>query len=202
MKQDEFIKLGLDEETAKKCETASTVELKGYISKIEFKEVVDAKIVLEQAVADRDGQLEILKNSPDDVATLKATIETLQTDNANKATAHADAIKQLKMNAAVERAITGAKGKNAKAIKALLELTDAEIGEDGSIKGLAEQMVTLQKAEDSKFLFVTESKPQLKGATPGESGKEGADGKADTAHMTYAQLCAHMEENNNAPLEQ
>jgi hypothetical protein len=39
MKKEEFVKLGLDEETAKKCEAASTEELKGYIPKARFDEV-------------------------------------------------------------------------------------------------------------------------------------------------------------------
>ena len=36
MKKDEFVKLGIDEETAKKCEAASLEELKGFIPKARF----------------------------------------------------------------------------------------------------------------------------------------------------------------------
>ena len=200
MKKDEFIKLGLDEETAKKCESASTEELKEFVSKSHFDDVNMKKETLERAVEERDSQLEALKNTTGDVESLKQTIEDLQADNKAKDDAHGAEMKQLKVDTAVELAITGAKGKNAKAIRALLNLGEAELGEDGSIKGLAEQMAALQKAEDSKFLFATESKTQLKGATPGESGKEGADGKADTAHMTYSEQVAYMTANPDATM--
>ena len=59
-------------------------------------------------------------------------------------------------------------GKNAKAIRALLELEKAELTEDGSVKGLAEQMEKLKKAEDSKFLFDSERRI-LKGTKPAEA---------------------------------
>ena len=36
MKKEYFMKLGLDEETSKKCETASLEELKSYIPKTRF----------------------------------------------------------------------------------------------------------------------------------------------------------------------
>lgn len=37
-KKEEFVKLGLDEETAAKCEAASAEELKGFIPKARFDE--------------------------------------------------------------------------------------------------------------------------------------------------------------------
>ena len=202
MKKEEFVKLGLDEETAKKCETASAEELKGYIPKARFDEVNNEKKQLELDVRDRDGQLETLKNSTGDVEGMKKQIETLQTDNKKKDEDHAAEIKQLKVDAAVESAITGAKGKNAKAIKALLNLENAELADDGTIKGLAEQMETLTKAEDSKFLFdTTKPKTQVRGAKPGESGNESGDGKVDTSAMTYSELAAYMAENPDAKID-
>lgn len=98
-------------------------------------------------------------------------------------------IESLKKEHAVEAAITGAKGKNAKAIKALLNLDNAELADDGSIKGLSEQLEALVKAEDSKFLFDTATKQvRVKGATIGE-GKDGLPGaKISTKDMSYKQI--------------
>ena len=101
------------------------------------------KASLEKQVSERDSQLETLKNSTGDVEALKKQIETLQADNKAAVDAHAAEIKQMKVNSAIEAAITGAKGKNAKAIKALLNLENAELAEDGTVKGLAEQMMLL-----------------------------------------------------------
>ena len=157
---------------------------------------------MELDVRDRDGQLETLKTSTGDVEGMKKQIETLQADNKAKDEAHAAEIKQMKIDAAVDSAISGAKGKNAKAIKALLDLTKAELADDGTVKGVAEQIESLTKADDSKFLFDTETKKtQVKGVKPGETGKEDVDGKVDTSKMTYSELAAYMAENPDAKID-
>lgn len=202
MKKEEFVKLGLDEETAKKCEAASTEELKGYIPKARFDEVNNEKKKLELDVRDRDGQLETLKTSTGDVEGMKKQIETLQAENKTKDEAHAAEIKQLKIEAALDAAISGAKGKNVKAIKALLDMTKVDVDKDGNVIGHAEQLEALTKAEDSKFLFDTETKKtQVKGAKPGESGKEDVDDKVDTSKMSYSELAAYMAENPDAKID-
>jgi len=176
MKKEDFVKLGVEEEVAKKLEEASLEELKGFIPKARFDEVNTAKNSAEALVKERDGQLEKLKNSTGDVEAMKKQIEDLQKANKEAADAHAAEIKQLKINNAVDAAITNAKGKNIKAIKALLNLENAELAEDGTVKGLSEQLNTLVKAEDSKFMFDVEvKKPNIKGAKPGESGNDDAD---------------------------
>ena len=136
MKKDEFVKLGIDEDLAKKCEQASMDELKGFIPKSRFDEVNNEKKKLELDVRERDAQLETLKNSNGDIEALKAQITQLQSDNKAKDEAHKAEIKQLKIDNAVETALTNAKAKNKVAVKALLkDLDKAELDDDGSIKG-------------------------------------------------------------------
>ena len=203
MKKEEFVKLGLDEESAKKCEAASTEELKGFIPKARFDEVNNDKKKLELDVRERDTQLETLKNSTGDVEGMKKQIETLQADNKTKDEAHAAEIKQLKVESAVNAVLSASKAKNAKAVKALLDIDmeKVEFGEDGSIKGLEDQIKKLQGAEDSKFLFDTETKKtKVKGAEPGETGKEEPDGKVDITKMSYEELAAYMAENPDAEI--
>lgn len=202
MRKEEFVKLGLDEETAKKCEAASTEELKGYIPKARFDEVNNDKKRLELDVRDRDGQLETLKNSTGDVESLKQQIKDLQADNKAKDETHAVQIKQLKVDAAVDAAITGARGKNAKAIKALLDMTKVDVDKDGNVIGHAEQIEALTKADDSKFLFDTATKKtQVKGAKLGESGNDDGDKGVDTSKMNYSELAAYMAENPDAKID-
>jgi len=174
MKKEDLIKLGLDEAAAQKVADASNEELKGFIPKTRFDEVNDAKKQLEKDVAARDVQLETLKNSTGDVETLKKSITDLQTQNTTEKSNHEAQLKKLQVDNAVEKALVGAKAKNVKAVKALLDLEKAEL--DGeSIKGLDEQLKKLQEGEDSKFLFDVQQpgKQQFKGFKPGESG----DGK-------------------------
>ena len=82
---------------------------------------------------------------------------------------HAKEIQNLRINNAVESALMGAKALNPKAVKALLNLENAELDENGSVKGLDEQIKKLQTADDSKFMF---GSSKLKGATVGEAGDE------------------------------
>lgn len=197
MRKEEFVKLGIDEETAKKCEAASQEELKGYIPKARFDEVNNEKKKLELDVRDRDGQLETLKNSTGDVEAMKQQIESLQADNKAKDEAHAAEIKQLKIDNAIEAALTGAKAKSNAAAKALLkDLDKAELAEDGTIKGLAEQIEALQKSDS--YLFETKVSKKVKGAEPGESGNEDGDKGVDTSKMTYSELAAYLAENPEA----
>ena len=209
MKKEELMKLGIDEETAKKIESATAEELKeglkeelkGYIPKARFDDVNTEKNGLQATLAERDGQLAALKNSNGDTEAMKQQIADLQAANAEKDKAHAAEIASLKIDAAVDSALAAAKARNPKAARALLDLEKAELAEDGTVKGLDEQIKKLQGADDSKFLFDTESnKPSIKGASPAETGVEGPDAKADVTKMTYEELAAYMEANPDADI--
>ena len=202
MKKEEFVKLGIDEETAKKCEAASQEELKGFIPKTRFDEVNNEKKKLELDLRDRDGQLETLKNSTGDVEAMKQQIATLQADNKAKDEAHAAEIKKMKVDAAVEAALTSSGAINAKAVVPFLkDLDKAELADDGTVKGLAEQIEALTKADDTKFLFIAKKQTQVKGAKPGESGNEDGDHGVDTSKMTYSELAAYMAEHPDAKID-
>lgn len=197
MKKEDFVKLGIDEETAKKCESAVQDLLKGFIPKSRFDEVNEEKKKLESTLKERDDQLETLKKSTGNAEDLKKQIEDLQNDNKAKDEAHAAEIKQLKIDAAVEAALTGAKAKNNTAVKALLkDLDKAELAEDGTIKGLADQIGALQKSDP--YLF-TEANQKFKGAEVGKSNN--GDGKVDFSKMTYSELARYMAENPDAKIE-
>lgn len=199
MKKEELLKLGLDEEAAKKVEAASAEELKGFIPKARFDEVNIEKNSLKSTLQERDTQLETLKNSTGDIEGLKKQIAELQTANGEKDKAHAAEIKALRINAAVDAALTAARAKNLKAVRALLDLEKAEVSDDGTIKGLDDQIKKLAGAEDSKFLFDAGTK-KMKGAAPAETGKEDSDMKVDVSKMTYEELAAYMAKNPDAKI--
>lgn len=157
---------------------------------------------LKGQISDRDKQLETLKNSTGDVEAMKQQIATLQADNKAKDEAHAAEIKQLKIDAAIDSALTGAKAKNNTAVKALLkDLDKAELAEDGTIKGLAEQIEALQKSDAYLFDTTTKKQTQVKGAKPGESGNDDGDHGVDTSKMTYSELAAYMAEHPDAKID-
>jgi hypothetical protein len=201
MRKEELIALGLDEATAVKVEKASTEELKTFIPKTRFDEVNTEKKKLEDDVKDRDKQLETLKTSTGDVEALKIQITTLQAENKTKDETHAAELKQLKAENAINAALATSKAKNPKAARALLDIDikKVEFNDDGTIKGLDDQIKKLTEAEDSKFLFDTESKPgipKFKGVNPGE-GKGGAGAGSEGAPSSLAEAIKLKLSSNN-----
>ena len=150
-------------------------------------------------IAERDNQLSELKGSAGDIDALKQQISDLQTANKTKEDEHKAEINQLKINSAVDAALVNAKAKNVKAVKALLNLDGAELAEDGTVKGLEEQILNLSKADDSKFLFDS-AKLTVKGAVIGNgSDTDDIDG-VDTSKMSYSQMVAYLKENPDAKI--
>lgn len=200
MKKEEIVALGVDEEIAQKIADASAEELKGYIPKSRFDEVNEAKKNAEALVKERDGQLETLKKSAGNSEELQKQIEDLQKANKTAATEYEGKIKQMRIDNAVDKAIAGVNGKNAKAIKALLKLENAELAEDGTVKGLSEQLEALVKAEDSSFLFDS-GVPKVKGMVPGAGAGAGAGGQGvDFSKMSYSQISEYLEANPDAQI--
>jgi hypothetical protein len=156
---------------------------------------------LKTQVGDRDKQLETLKASAGDNADLKKQIEDLQTENATAKASHESELNQLKIDFAVEKALTGAKAKNITAVKALLDLKDAKFDKEGNVKGLAEQIEKLTSDEGTKFLFEAQKQQQnFKGFQPGASAQQKPGAEVDTSKMNYDELCAYLAENPDANL--
>lgn len=145
-------------------------------------------------VKERDTQIEGLKKSAGDNAELQKQIETLQADNKAKDETHAKELTQLKIDSAVEKALSDGGAKNVKAVKALLDLTDAKLSEDGTVKGLAEQIQKLQTGDDSKFLFAEkqQNQQQFSGFQPGASTTV-----PDSKQAGYEARLAEARKNNN-----
>jgi len=194
MTKKELIELGLSEEDAKKVEEASKEELKTYVPKDRFDEVNNRKKQLESDVTERDKQLEELKNNVGNAEELTKQIETLQAENQANNEKHEAEVKEIKITNAIEKSLTGAKAKNIKAVKALLELENVELLEDGSIKDLDKQIKALKENEDTGFLFNSEDTTQgFKGVKPGEGNPPKPK---DPSQMTYSELCEHMASGN------
>lgn len=159
---------------------------------------------LQTQVSDRDKQLETLKASASDNETLTKQIADLQAENTKAKETHESEMNQLKVDFAVEKALTGANAKNIKAVKALLDLTDAKLDKDGNVKGLSEQIEKLTTGEDTKFLFDATQQPQqqtFKGFQPGASAQQKPGTEVDFSKMNYDELCAYLAENPDAKLE-
>lgn len=198
MKKEELMKLeGMTEELATKIAEQSAEELKGMIPKSRLDEVIAERDNAKKEHDDVLKQLGALQKETGDVQSLKDKISELETAAKESEKTHAAEIQTMKINNAVDTALIGAKALNMKAVKALLNLEGVELAEDGSVKGLAEQIKTLQTADDSKFLFGSST---MKGAKTGESGNEDGDNGVDTSKMTYSELAAYMAEHPEAQI--
>ena len=198
MKKEELLKKveGLADDMADKVLKA----FEGYVPKTRFDEVNEAKKNAESLVRERDTQIEKLKKSNAGNEELKAQIAKLQEDN-KKAVAEKDAeIKKIRIDNAVNSALVGAGAKNPKTVLALLQLEKAELDDDGNVKGLAEQIEKLKKAEDSSFLFSATNAPKTpSGVTPKNSETpNGAVTKEQFARMGYKERVELF--NNNREL--
>lgn len=176
---------------------------KGFVARADFNAVNAEKKQLTDSLKERDTQLNALKESTGDITALKEQISKLQEDNAAQAKSHAEELKKLRVDAAVESALVSSKAKNGRAVKALLNLEKAELAEDGTVKGLAEQIKALAEGADTGFLFEAE-KEGAKGTFKGFKPAEGGDGAAGAAkppkEMSYDEVCAYLAANPNAAL--
>lgn len=198
MKKENFIALGVPESLAAKCETASLDELKDYIPRSRMNEVNEENKTLKKSVADRDKQLDELKKSSGDNAELKKQIEALQQQNAEQQKAHETELKQLKLDNAIDTALTIAGARNVKAVKPFIDSAKIKLGEYGALTGLEEQLNEIMKTDS--YLFAEKQQPTFKGFQPGASGDIKPGAEADTSKMTYSELAAYMAANPEAKI--
>lgn len=198
MTRDTLVEMGLTEELAAKVMSS----LNGnYVPKNRFNEISRENESLKAAAKEHEKQLDTLKKSAGDNESLSQQIADLQAANKTAKEDYEAQMNRLKIDFAVEKALTGAKAKNVTAAKALLDLKDAKLDEDGSVKGLSEQIEKLSKAEDSKFLFDTApAQPKLKGFQPGASSDIKPDAGGDMSKMTYSEMVAYLAENPGATI--
>ena len=194
MKKEELMKLeGMTEDLATKIAEQSAEEMKGMIPKSRLDEVIAERDNAKKDHADVLKQLGVLQKETGDVQSLKDKIKELEDSAKESEKIHATEIQTLKINNAVDSALIGAKALNTKAVKALLNLEGAELDENGSVKGVAEQITALQKSDG--YLFGSST---MKGAKTGESGNDEGDKGVDTSKMTYSELAAYMAEHPEA----
>lgn len=152
MKREDLIKLGIAEDLVDKIMALHGTDIESHKTKVATAQTeLDAiKKQLSDANNEIDGfkklDIEGVKKAADDY---KAKFETAQADAQKQ-------LAQLKFDHALDGALTGAKAKNAKAVRALLNMDALKLNEaDGSIIGLKDQLEQIQK--DNDYLFAGES---------------------------------------------
>ena len=143
-----------------------------FVTKTRFNEVNEELKTAKATITERDTQLEGLKKSGNDAAALQEQITQLQAANAQKDQEHAAEIKKIKIDNAVDKALMDAKAINPATVKPLLAafLEKADLDDDGTIRGLADEIGKLAKTEGTSFLFkaddTTTQTTSISGASP------------------------------------
>lgn len=142
-----------------------------------------------------DANTEIQKFKDMDIDGIKKAADDWK-ETAEKAKADADKqISQMKFDYALSAALTGAKAKNAKAVKALLDMDGLKFN-DGKIVGLDEQLAQIKA--DNDYLFESdEPAPEF---VKGTNGGSGSVGGKKPSEMTYTELCDYMAQNPGAEI--
>lgn len=115
-------------------------------------------------LTDANKQIESFKSM--DVETIKKTADEYKTKFEQAQTDAKNQLAQLKFDHALESALTTAKAKSPKAVKALLEMQNLKLNEaDGSIIGLEDQLKTVKEKND--YLFDSETSQPAFGGSGG-----------------------------------
>lgn len=200
MTKEDFIKLGLTEEQAKACAEASKKELAGFVSKDKLDLAEQAKTTLELQAKEYDKQIKTLQKNISDTGKLNDTIKELQEANKKAKTDYQNKLNTIRINQAIDNAIAGAKAKNAKAVKALLDVDALDFDEEkGELKGLDKQLKRLQEADDSKFLFDLPGGKLKAGVIQGAGSNGGDDDTDDTEDKSLGMRFAQEYNAVNTP---
>ena len=180
MKREFLEGLGIEKENIDKIMAENGKDIEGVKANLSTKEaeLADTKKLLDDANKEIEGFKDL------DVEAIKAKAEDYKTkfeEAQEKAKAE---LERVQFNHILENTLKGAKARNVKAVKALLDLEGLKLNE-GKIIGLDEQLESIQK--ENEFLFeVEETKPNTPTFTrPNDSGKPQAITKEQFNNMGY-----------------
>lgn len=121
-------------------------------AKGELQTYKDKVTELEGKISDKDKEITSLTAKVGDTDALNQKIAQLETDKTNLTNDLTTKVNKIQKDHAIEGRIRDRKGKNVKAIKALLD-EDKITYENNELGGIDDQLDALEKAEDSAMLF-------------------------------------------------
>ena len=158
---------------------------KGFVARADFNAANEAKKSLEGQITERDKQIKGFEKLSGDNEALKTQLTAAQEANKTAKTDYETNLKKVTLGSKIETALLGAKAKDTKAARALLD--ESKISLDGeNVLGLNEQLAALQK--DKAWLF---GDAQTQNPPPPAGGKPAGAGASDpfvTAAMKGAGL--------------
>ena len=159
MTKEELKALGLNDEQADKIVEDYG---KNFVAKSQFNAKNDELKALKAERQTAQAELDKLKADNANNAELVKQLDELKAAQAKREEEYAAQVEQMKLDAAVDRALIAAKAKNTKAARVLLDMSAVKL--DGEkISGLEEQIKALKTSDG--YLF--EQDAQISGIIPG-----------------------------------
>lgn len=159
MNKKELVDLGIDEETAQKVIVLNGKSIEKYKKESEKLKTDAETSVLEverltTQLTEAGTTIESFKNL--DVEAIQASADDWK-EKAEKAQKEAkEQVDKMKYSHALDGALTSAKAKNVKAVKALLETDKIVFDDEGKLTGLEDQLTEIKK--DNDYLFESDKK--------------------------------------------
>lgn len=153
MKREDLEKLELSKEVIDQVMAMNGKDIEATKAKITA--IEQERDTLKNQLTEANQQIESFKAM--DIEAIKKSADEYK---AKFEQAEADAkaqMNQLKFDHALDGALTEAKAKNAKAVKALLNIEGLKLTDEGAIVGLKEQLEKIKSEND--YLFESETKP-------------------------------------------
>ena len=171
-----------------------------FVSKVDFNEKNEAVKKLEKDLKDRDAQLDNLKKTEGATEELKNQIADLQKQNKDAKEQYEADIAKIKLDNAVETALTAAGSKNNVAVKAILAefLKEAKLDDKGAVAGLSDEIKKLTEGESTSFMFNAPNSQQFSGMVPGNPGGNPPPAEGDTSKMSYSEFVAYQQTHPDA----
>lgn len=192
MNREELKALGLSDEQIEKVMAAHGKVVN--TTKQELDSVTTERDNLKGQLADRDTQLEDLKKQATGNEDLQKQIQQLQDDNEKIKNEYETKIQEQAFEHSLEKALSGAKVRNPKAVKALLDIEKIKVDGD-KLLNLDDQLESLKKSDP--YLFA-EEKPGGPSFSTGQHQSSGGISPADFSKMTYMERVKLKQENPTA----
>lgn len=177
MQREELRKMGLTDEQVNNVMGMHSAEVNDLHSKVNT--ITGERDQYKNELDSNSSKLKDLQKSAKDNEALQGQLNDLQQQFKQSQDESAKKIASLKLNSAVDVAIAGSNARNGKAVRALLDMGKIQMGEDGKLTGLDDQLTSLQ--ESDSYLFEDKSQNTSNSTISGNpsGGNGGGDDNRD-----------------------
>ena len=149
MKRETLKDMGLNAEQVDKIMELNGVDIEK--AKGKANELATENTELKAQLKKRDDDLVELRKSVKDNETLSADFKALQEKYKNDRADLEKQVAQVKLTSALDMGLSGAKVRNAKAIKGLLDMDAIKLDDAGKLTGLDDQLKAIRKSDPYLF---------------------------------------------------